>query len=165
MQNGETSWNRTPKGHCTKVPSRIRNWGSQCGDRIRLPKSAARCPVQQAGGRGMGVSQAWDLGPFAAVLQCLLKQQNTKKLYGTKNRCMPVQLGASLMAQWVPKGVGKSPKPPTGLDGPLPSSHIRTSLPHLGGKASKGRWCFFFLIFPAVAGAPEKPRLNFLSDL
>ena len=49
----------------------------------------------------MGVSQAWDLGPFAAALQCLLKQQNTKKLYGTKNHCVPVQLRASLMAQWV----------------------------------------------------------------
>ena len=39
---------------------------------------------------------AWDLGPFAAVLQCLhldtplLKQQNAKKLYGTKNNA---QLG------------------------------------------------------------------------
>ena len=49
----------------------------------------------------MGVSQAWDLGPFAAALQCLLKQQNTKKLYGTKNHCVPVRLRASLMAQWV----------------------------------------------------------------
>ena len=47
------------------------------------------------------MSQAWDLGPFAAGLQCLLKQQNTKKLYGTKNHCVPVRLGASLMAQWV----------------------------------------------------------------
>ena len=34
--------------------------------------------------------QAWDLGPFAAMLQCLqldtpfLKQQNTKKLYRLK---------------------------------------------------------------------------------
>ena len=44
----------------------------------------------------------WDLGLFAAVLQCLyldkhlLEQQNTKKLYGTKNNCMHVQLGQIL---------------------------------------------------------------------
>ena len=44
----------------------------------------------------------WDLGPFAAVLQCLhldkplLKQQNTKKLYGAKNNYVPVQLGQIL---------------------------------------------------------------------
>ena len=37
--------------------------------------------------------QVWDLGPFAAVVQCLEldttlhKQQTTKKLYGTKNNC------------------------------------------------------------------------------
>ena len=38
----------------------------------------------------------WDLGPFAAGLHLdtpLLKQQNSKKLYGTKNNCMYVQLG------------------------------------------------------------------------
>lgn len=40
-------------------------------------------------------------GPFAAVLQflhldkCLLEHQNAKKLYGTKNNCMLVQLGAN----------------------------------------------------------------------
>ena len=38
-----------------------------------------------------GVKQSWDLGSFAAVLQCLhldkplLEQQNTNKLYGIKN--------------------------------------------------------------------------------
>ena len=38
-------------------------------------------------------------GPLAAVLQSLhldtplLKQQNTKKLYGTKNNCVHAQLG------------------------------------------------------------------------
>ena len=37
--------------------------------------------------------QTWDLGPTAAMLQCLhldtpfLEQENTKKLYGTKNNC------------------------------------------------------------------------------
>ena len=35
------------------------------------------------------------------MLQCLLKQKNAKKLYRTKNHCVPVQLGASLTAQWV----------------------------------------------------------------
>ena len=44
----------------------------------------------------------WDLQPFAAVLQCLhldtplLEQQNTKKLYGTKNKCVHAQLGQIL---------------------------------------------------------------------
>ena len=44
----------------------------------------------------------WDLGPFAAVLQCfhlgtpLLQQQNTKKLSGTKNNCVHAQLGQIL---------------------------------------------------------------------
>ena len=39
----------------------------------------------------------WDLGRFAAVLQCshldtrLLQQQSKKKLYGTKNNCVHVQ--------------------------------------------------------------------------
>ena len=41
----------------------------------------------------------WHLGPFTAVLQHLhldipfLEQQNTKKLYGTQNNFMHVQLG------------------------------------------------------------------------
>ena len=40
-----------------------------------------------------------DLGPFAAVLQCLqldtplLEQQNTNELYRTKNNCVRVWLG------------------------------------------------------------------------
>ena len=42
------------------------------------------------------------MGPFAAVLRCLqpdlppLKQQNKNKLYGSKNTCMPTQLGQIL---------------------------------------------------------------------
>ena len=46
-----------------------------------------------------GSETGWDLGLFAAVLQCLhldkplLKQQNTKTLSGTKNNCVHVQLG------------------------------------------------------------------------
>ena len=41
----------------------------------------------------------WDLGPFTEVLQCLyldvplFQQQNMKKLHGTKNNCVHVQLG------------------------------------------------------------------------
>ena len=41
----------------------------------------------------------WDLGPFSVVLQCLhlditlFQQQSTKKLHGTKNNCVHVQLG------------------------------------------------------------------------
>ena len=48
------------------------------------------------------VRQAWDLGPFAAELQYLhldtplLEQQNTKKLYVTKNNCVHLQLGKIL---------------------------------------------------------------------
>ena len=44
----------------------------------------------------------WDLGPFAAVLQCLhldtslLQQPTTKKYYRTKNNCLNVQLGQIL---------------------------------------------------------------------
>ena len=37
-----------------------------------------------------------DLGPYSAVLAhgiLLLQQQNTKKLYGTKNNCVHAQLG------------------------------------------------------------------------
>ena len=46
--------------------------------------------------------QAWDLGPFAALLQSLhldtplLELQNTKKLYGTKNNCVHAQWGQIL---------------------------------------------------------------------
>ena len=46
--------------------------------------------------------QAWDLGPFAAMLQSvyldtpLLKLQNTKTLCGTKNNGMHAQLGKIL---------------------------------------------------------------------
>ena len=46
--------------------------------------------------------QAWDLGPFASVLQNLhldkplLEQQNTKKLYWTKNNNLHAQLGQIL---------------------------------------------------------------------
>ena len=49
-----------------------------------------------------GFETGWDLGPFAAVLHnlhldtLLLQQQNTKKLYGTKNNCMHAQLGQTL---------------------------------------------------------------------
>ena len=48
------------------------------------------------------VRQAWDLGHFAAVPQCLhldtalLEQQNTQKLYGTKNNCVRAPLGQIL---------------------------------------------------------------------
>ena len=51
---------------------------------------------------GPGLETGWDLGPFAAVLQCwhldtpLLKLQNTKKLYGTKNNGVHVHLGQIL---------------------------------------------------------------------
>jgi len=43
----------------------------------------------------------WDLGPCAARLQCLyldtpLLEQNIKKLYGTKNNGMHIQLGQTL---------------------------------------------------------------------
>ena len=60
-----------------------------------------------------GSETGWDLGPFA-VLQCshldtpLLKQQNTKKLYGTKNNCMHEQLG-----QIMGKKLQKTKKTPT----------------------------------------------------
>ena len=55
------------------------------------------------------VETSWDLGPFAAVLDTpLLKQQNTKKLYGTKNNCVHAQLGQILD----PKRY-KRPKNPT----------------------------------------------------
>ena len=46
--------------------------------------------------------QAWDLGPFASVLQNLhldkplLERQNTKKLYWTKNNNLHAQLGQIL---------------------------------------------------------------------
>ena len=46
--------------------------------------------------------QAWDLGPFAAMLQSvyldtpLLKLQNTKTLCGTNNNGMHAQLGKIL---------------------------------------------------------------------
>ena len=47
----------------------------------------------------IGSETGWDLGPFAAVLasgHSLLEQQNTKKLYGTKNNCVHAQLGQIL---------------------------------------------------------------------
>ena len=62
----------------------------------------------------VGGETGWDLGPFAAVLQCLhldtplLKQQNTKRLYGTKTNCVHAQLGQILD----PKD-SKRPKTPT----------------------------------------------------
>ena len=48
-----------------------------------------------------GDETGWNLGT-SPVLQCLpldsplLQQQNTKKLYGTKNNCLPVQWGQIL---------------------------------------------------------------------
>ena len=56
--------------------------------------------ISERGRGGLVVRQAgtWDLGPFAAVLphlhldKRLLQQQNTKKLYGTKNNCVRAQL-------------------------------------------------------------------------
>ena len=45
---------------------------------------------------------SWDVGPFAAGLQCLhldtplFKHQNIKKLHGIKNHCMHTQLGQLL---------------------------------------------------------------------
>ena len=61
-----------------------------------------------------GNETGWDLGPFAEVLQCLhldtplLEQQNTKKLYGTKNNCVHAPVGQILD----PKDT-KRPKNPT----------------------------------------------------
>ena len=58
---------------------------------------------------GLGLRQTWDLGPYAAVLAhgiLLLQQQNTKKLYGTKNNCVHAQLG------WIlDKGYKETQKP------------------------------------------------------
>ena len=51
---------------------------------------------------GKGDETDWDLGPSATMLQCfyldkfLLKQQNTKELYRTKNKCARAQLGQTL---------------------------------------------------------------------
>ena len=51
---------------------------------------------------GKGDETDWDLGPSATMLQCfhldkfLLKQQNTKELYRTKNKCAHAQLGQTL---------------------------------------------------------------------
>ena len=110
----------------------------------------------------MGVSQAWDLGPFAAVLQCLLKQQNTKKLYGTKNRCMPVQLGASLMAQWVPKGVGKSLKPPH-WPGRTPTLiPYKDKLAPPWRESKQGKVVLFFPHFSSWSRSPRKASPEFL---
>ena len=59
----------------------------------------------------ISLETGWDLGPFAAVLQCLhldtplLKQQNTKKL---KVNCMHAQLG-----QIMDKKMQKTKKTPT----------------------------------------------------
>ena len=68
----------------------------------------------------------WDLGPFAAGLLCLhldtplLEQQDTKKLYGTKNNCGQVQLGQILH----PKDT-KRPKIPTAsFEEPEEQEHV-----------------------------------------
>ena len=59
------------------------------------------CQARWEGGQSLsGTEKGWDLGPFAAVLQCLhldtrlLEQQNTKKLCGTKKTCVGTSLGA-----------------------------------------------------------------------
>lgn len=113
------------------------------------------------------------------LLQCLclnkplLKQQKRKKLYGTKNSYMHVQLGqildkkipktktfnCHLWRDWCKTGVlGRKagyctyPLPPNttratplaqALDTPLTSPHIRNSLPPPPRGVSKGTCCFF----------------------
>ena len=146
-----------------------------------------------------GVSQAvlrqagtWD--PLLQCLhldKCLLKKQNTKKLYETKNNCMHVQLGQILdnniqrdqkpncdfwragsksrvlsmpPAYSTAKGVGKPPKP---LSSPSPGC-IPTLTPYK--EPAWPPWvsqrnCCLFLLLVAEAGAPIKPCLNFLFGL
>ena len=68
-----------------------------CGSLV-LKDKGVECLVENETG--------WDMGPFA-VLQCLdldtplLKQQNTKKLHGTKNNFMHAQLGSVFFVQTV----------------------------------------------------------------
>ena len=62
----------------------------------------------------------WDLGHFAAVLQSLdldtplLQQQNSKKLHGPKNNCVPAQLGQILD----PKDTKRPKSPPDIFEDP-----------------------------------------------
>lgn len=100
---------------------------------------------------------AWDLGPFAAALQCLRENtlhlpsyENTKKVTGTKNSCVHVQLvqisdkktqkeqknptarseksgtKTGCQEQWPPKEWAKTPKP--SLDTLPPLSCLRNQL-------------------------------------
>ena len=63
---------------------------------------------------GVQIETGWDLGPFAAMLQCLHldtrlpEQQNTKKLYGTKNNCVHA---CTVGANSGPKRYKKTTKP------------------------------------------------------
>ena len=150
----------------------------------------------------MAVRQAetWDLGPFTAVQQCLyldiplFQQQSTKKLHGTKNNCVHVQLGQirtkeTNKQKQLPllKSLEQRPEvrnksralhlapahttPPKGwekhLSRPL-TQPLRSSHIRIRlaplGVNNKGS-CYLFLLPTAAAGAPRRPCLNFSSGL
>ena len=75
------------------------------------------CQVFSLEGRG---ETGWDLGPFAAELQCLHQdtplpeQQNTKKPYGTKNNPTHAVVGANSD----PKDTKRSKHPPATCEDP-----------------------------------------------
>ena len=135
----------------------------------------------------------WDLGPFSVVLQCLhlditlFQQQSTKKLHGTKNNCVHVQLGQiqdqrnkqtnkknqfpllkSLEQRLGVRSKSRVLHTPHHLRGG--QNTAPTLIPHKDqahptqGVNNKGT-CYLFLLPTAAAGVPRKPCLNFLSGL
>ena len=118
------------------------------------------------------VRQAGTWDPLPQCLQldkCLLQQQNTKKLYGTKNNCVHAQVGQirnkiqkdQNPAQEV--GDHLSQAPSWTLDPLPPPPDVGTSSPRTPG-ASK-RTCFLYSLHSCCSRDPVEPCLNFLSGL
>lgn len=85
--------------------ARCRQWSVAPVQHKKLQKKRSLTPQNkriEVGVEGKGNETDWNLGPSATMLQCshldkfLLKQQNTKELYGTKNKCAHAGLGQIL---------------------------------------------------------------------
>ena len=93
----------------------------------------------------MSLRQARDLGPFAAVLQCLhldtplLELRNTKKLYGTKNNSVHVQLGQILDQKIQKAKTNKNKHKNKNTNKNQPNCHFRRAGSKKQGVGSKSR--------------------------
>ena len=128
----------------------------------------------------------WDMGPLVAVRQCLSldtplsKQQNTKKLYGTKNNCKVVRAGSEQKIQryncqvWRTGAKTGYYTPPKGWASHAPSlTPGHTTRPILGAGPAQGagskRANLLFFLAPLCCNrdvdkaSPEFRGKNFIS--